>query len=238
MSLSPARTERLIVENQGLVRSLAFAIHRGLPEYIELDDVIAYGQIGLAQAARDFDPDRGIAFSTFAYQRVRGSIYDGLSDLGWFSRAYRRKIKAREMAEEALREQSSTESAADDGADDSSDDALGDAGSDIRWFRETVSSLAITYFAGPADDDPELVIRDPRSSPAAQAGMRELQGVIEQGLHRLDAQSAQLVRLLYYEDLTLSEAGDRLGISKSWASRLHAEALKSLSRFVQRQGWE
>ena len=48
--------QRLIEEYQGLVRSLALRIHRKLPRYIDIEDLIAYGQVGLAEAARDFDP--------------------------------------------------------------------------------------------------------------------------------------------------------------------------------------
>ncbi len=56
MTTSSDNVEQLIEENQGLVRSLAATIHRKLPPYVELDDLIAYGQVGLAEAARDFDP--------------------------------------------------------------------------------------------------------------------------------------------------------------------------------------
>ena len=63
--------QRLIEECQGLVRSLALQIKTKAPASIELDDLISYGQIGLAEAARDFDPDRGFRFSTFAYYRMR-----------------------------------------------------------------------------------------------------------------------------------------------------------------------
>ena len=68
------------------MRSLASRIHHKLPPYVDLEDLVAYGQMGLAEAARDFDPARGTQFSTFAYYRIRGAIYDGLAKMSWFSR--------------------------------------------------------------------------------------------------------------------------------------------------------
>ena len=78
--------QQLIESCQGLVRSLAWKIHQKLPRGVDLDDLIAYGQIGLAQAARDFDVSRGGQFSTFAWYRTRGAILDGLAQMSWFTR--------------------------------------------------------------------------------------------------------------------------------------------------------
>jgi hypothetical protein len=60
-----------------------------LPSYIGLDDLIGYGQVGLAQAARDFDHERGMQFSTFAYYRIRGAILDGANLMNWLRRKTR-----------------------------------------------------------------------------------------------------------------------------------------------------
>ncbi len=61
MSASAASFQQSVDECQGLVRSLALKIHRGLPRRVELDDLIGYGQVGLVEAAREFDPARGRA---------------------------------------------------------------------------------------------------------------------------------------------------------------------------------
>lgn len=81
--LPTAQQEHWIEQCQGLVRSLAVRIHRKLPACIELDDLIAYGELGLLEAAQSFDPRRGCQFSTFAYYRIRGAIYDGAAKMGW-----------------------------------------------------------------------------------------------------------------------------------------------------------
>src|SRR5688572_30076999 len=75
----------LIAGCQGLVRTLAWRIHKKLPPSVDLEDLISYGQVGLAEAARDFDPSLGDHFITYAYYRIRGAILDGLTKLSWFS---------------------------------------------------------------------------------------------------------------------------------------------------------
>jgi DNA-directed RNA polymerase specialized sigma subunit len=81
--LPTAQQQHWIEQCQGLVRSLAVRIHRKLPARIELDDLIAYGELGLLEAAQSFDARRGCQFSTFAYYRIRGAIYDGAAKMGW-----------------------------------------------------------------------------------------------------------------------------------------------------------
>jgi RNA polymerase sigma factor for flagellar operon FliA len=81
-----AESDRAFLLHQGLVRAVAWKIHRKVPSQVELDDLIAYGQIGLLEALQRFDRERGLKFATFAWHRVRGAILDGLSKMSWFDR--------------------------------------------------------------------------------------------------------------------------------------------------------
>src|SRR6185437_1438417 len=132
---APAKTaHELIAECQGLVRALAWKIHRGLPSNVDSEDLIAYGQLGLAEAARDFDASRTGAFSTYAYYRIRGAIYDGLSKMSWFSLARYARLRYAQRANELL--------AAENDAAQSGERRVED---DVRWFRGLVSGLAVAY---------------------------------------------------------------------------------------------
>lgn len=79
-------TDELFLSHQGLVRAVAWKLHRRAPHHVELDDLIAYGQIGLLQAIERFNETRGLKFATFAWHRVRGAILDGLGKMAWFDR--------------------------------------------------------------------------------------------------------------------------------------------------------
>ncbi|MFY7874775.1 MAG: sigma-70 family RNA polymerase sigma factor, partial [Pirellula sp.] len=97
-----ASTSELISDGRALVRSLALRIYRNIPIKVDLEDLIAYGELGLAEAARDFNPELGNQFSTFAYYRIRGAIYDGLAKMTWTSRARYRRMRNECMANQVL----------------------------------------------------------------------------------------------------------------------------------------
>ena len=231
MTTSSDKVEQLIEENQGLVRSLASTIHRKLPPYVELDDLIAYGQVGLAEAARDFDPQRGSRFSTYAYYRIRGSVYDGLSKMTWFSRSQYKHIRSSRMTDEVLREE------AEDGA------AAGKPRrqDDVRWLRNVTRALAVVYLAtsGSEEDDSwdRGVLEDHSMPDASAAAMsHEMAEKLHELIEGLPPEPQVLIRGVYFEGLSLQEAGQRLGISKSWASRLHAKTLQRLARSLGPEG--
>ena len=230
MSTATKSQDDLIQESQGLVRFLAKQIHRRTPDHVELDDLIGYGQLGLAEAARDFDPSQNIKFTTFAYYRIRGAIYDGMYKMSWFSRRKHRELRYQQMANAALQAEST-------------DEATGDAQREAGWFQKMTGTLAVVYLAtrhgGTEEDlgDRELVDEAARP-PSTVAAEKELAAKLHELIDALPADSAQLVRATYFEGLTLQEAGERLGISKSWASRLHARALEQLARTLRGLGVE
>ncbi len=89
--------------------SLARArIHRSVPVRVDLEDLIAYGELGLAQAARDFDPSRDCRFVTFAYYRVQGAIYDGLAKMTWTSRSRYKRLRYQQLANDVLDQETAT----------------------------------------------------------------------------------------------------------------------------------
>jgi len=181
--------QTLIEQCQGLVRSLASRIHRKLPPHVELEDLVAYGEVGLVEAARDFDPARGSRFSTFAYYRIRGAIYDSLAKMSWFSRTeYNRRRAGQAAGEVSCREAEEDESGA------------------------------------------EWLVDSSTPAPPAAAILHEANQRLYELIGALPEDAGSLIRATYFEGLDLQKAGARLGISKSWASRLHAKTLRRLAR--------
>jgi RNA polymerase sigma factor for flagellar operon FliA len=215
MGPTDSKQQRLVNECQGLVRFLAQQIHTRLPSRIDLDDLIGYGQLGLMQAAQDYDPDKGVKFSTFAYYRIRGAIYDGARKLEWYRSSRDPDAKYEQLADEVAETCTSEAS-------------TGDAGQEATWFARTASSLAMVFLNSHSESGE---VED-RSVPAPWANLleRETSLKLREALDRIAPDAAALIRSIYYEDRTLQEAADRLSISKSWASRLHAKALEQLSR--------
>ena len=226
MASSSERTpERLMSENQGLVHSLAWRIHKKLPEHVELDDLVGYGQIGLAEATRDFDPNRGVQFTTFAYHRIRGAILDGLSEMNWFKKSQYYRGQHERLANEVLHLQ---------GVDRSTSSALDE---NTNWFRDVTGTLAMVYlFCQPSDDDSGGIQLEDKGgdAPSAAAINSEIRQRLHQLIDELPEEASKLIRGAYFEGLSLKEAGERIGISKAWASRLHARTLSQLARALRR----
>ena len=77
--------DQLINAYRSYAHAIASEMLRKLPPHIERDDIIGAAELGLVEAARAFDPNRGVLFKTFAFYRIRGAVYDGLRKMAWFS---------------------------------------------------------------------------------------------------------------------------------------------------------
>lgn len=220
---------RLIASCQGLVKSIAWKIHQKVPKHVELDDLIGYGQVGLAEAARGFDESRGQQFTTYAYYRIRGAILDGLARMQWFNAFDFHSGKYERMADSLL--EPAAEATAEEAAPVEKHE------DQVAWFAETSSMLAIAYLmSGQGTEEGHAHEPEDRSTPTpgADAAKRELAERLHALIDDLPENMSKLIRASYFGGLTLTEAGKTIGISKSRASRLHAEALGQLARSLRR----
>ncbi|MFT5522182.1 MAG: RNA polymerase sigma factor for flagellar operon FliA [Pirellulaceae bacterium] len=224
MSVELKTSQQLIDESQGLVRSIAQKIHRRLPPHISFDDVLSYGQVGLAQAARSFRAGQGTSFATFAYYRIRGAIYDGMAKMSWTSRAVYNRVKAEEAAAEVLQQSNDQNPSA------------GNKQSEALWLVQTTERLAVSYLASTSRDGSpgaaELV-DEKTDSPEEQATKREAVFALNQLLESLAGEDRKLIQLKYFDGLSLTDVADKLGKSKSWASRRHTAILDQMARSLQ-----
>ena len=209
----------LMDQGQALVRSLAGKIARTSGMHIDLDDLIAYGQIGLAEAARDYHPGRGSQFTSYAYYRIRGAIYDGISKMSWTSRSRYHRLRYEQRANETLRE-------VNEATQESS--LAGDA----NWFRGVTEKLTVVFFCSGGEEEDgwsDAMIEDPSAAPPVEVASREIAQKLRELVNTLPPVERRLIRTIYFEGATLQEAATALGISKSWASRIHAKTLSQLA---------
>lgn len=221
--------QQLIDESQGLVHSLAKRIHAGMPPHIRLDDLISYGQVGLTQAARSFQAGQGSTFSTFAYYRIRGAIYDGIAKMSWTSRSAYQRLKAERAAGE-IHEQNAAER-----------DPNATPEQEARWLTETTERLAVVYLTSGLGDegkDDATIADEDAEQPDEAVEREEIYDRLHQLVNALPEPDASLIRMSYFEDMSLAEAAERLGKSRSWACRLHARVIAQLGRSLNALGIE
>lgn len=204
-------------------RELVERIVRGLMRELDLscdpDDLRAWGFQGLLEAKQRFDPERGVRFSAFAHYRVRGAILDGVRTQGWLRRSAYAKLKAFE-ATDALSEQLAEEHAQGKAP------SLEARARDLDDVLGRISAAFVMAAVGQGEE------RTPES-PEAQLDGAEQRHAVRAGLERLPERERVLLEAVYFDGVTIEQAGSRLGLSKSWASRMHAKALERLRKHLE-----
>ena len=218
--------DKLVEQHLSLVQAVARKLKKQITARIDFDDLVGYGSKGLIEAAERFDPQHGVAFSTFAYYRIRGAMLDGLRTMGWYSRADYARYRAEERANEYLQNQSDREGAA--AAAQTKDGAPGAAGPEatLNSVAEILGGIAavhITSIEAAASVADERLPAPDASLDTGRLGVR-----VRDAIKKLPDRERQLMDLYYFADKNLEEAGAVMGLSKSWACRLHARAVDLL----------
>jgi RNA polymerase sigma factor for flagellar operon FliA len=207
------------------VRSIAGKVKKAVAKEIEFEDLVEYGMIGLLEAADRFDPAHGANFMTFAYYRIRGAIYDGLRGMGWMSRTEYAKARFEERANEYLAEVAHAEEQGEAPPENPFEHAVKD-------LAEAVQGLAAVYITS-LDAAEAKQVEDPGKLAEETIGLEQARALVRSTVKKLSDQERQLLEMYYYKDMSLEQVGEKLGLSKSWTSRLHARAIERLHRMLE-----
>jgi RNA polymerase sigma factor for flagellar operon FliA len=228
MARRPSAKERqkLVDANVPFVRALAAKLREGLPGNVDYEDLVSYGMQGLLEAAQRFDGRHGASFTTFAYYRIRGAIYDGMRGMGFVPRAELTRQRVEERAAAYLAHLAEREY----GAEEPAPKAL-DLEEEVRYLAEALGDVAAIFLAS-LDAGGGLPAA---LQPTQHLERRERNRALQAALATLPEKERKLLELYYYEDLNLDEAGAKLGLSKSWASRVHARAIVMLRKALSKR---
>jgi RNA polymerase sigma factor for flagellar operon FliA len=219
---------RLVERHLDVARKAACLIHPRVKDHVELDELIALGNAGLAEAANRFDPDKGATFGTYAWYRVQGAIVDGLRKSSNLPRRVWAKLVALRAASDYLEHRAEREvGAAKTGAKPTEGvEAL----ADVRNALSAIRTMYVTSLEGMREQGFDM--RSDAPSPDEQLHTGRLATRLRAALDTLPDKERALMTKHYWEGKNLLEAGAELGISKSWASRLHAQAVERLRTMV------
>jgi RNA polymerase sigma factor for flagellar operon FliA len=229
--------EQLVLAYAPLVKYVAGRMSSGLPSHVEEADLISYGLLGLIAAIERFDPEREIKFETFAITRIKGSIIDELRSLDWVPRSVR--TKAREIEKVNARLEHQLQRAP---GDQEMATALGMSVDEfqeslVRITGSSVVALDELWTVSDASGDQVSLldtIEDPQAvDPAAEVDTTEMRDRLAGAIAALPEREKLVVALYYYENLTLREIGDVLGVTESRVSQLHTKAVLRLKSRLQ-----
>jgi RNA polymerase sigma factor for flagellar operon FliA len=209
-----------------LVDIVARQVARTIGPVVELDDLRSFGREGLLDAARKFDSARGVPFRAYANFRVRGATIDGVRSLAQLPRrAYERLngLSASLKVSEGAADDTFTSPVSATRAQ--ADQALGDHLAAMA-AAITVGLIAPTG-VGEGGEHVQVSTAD---SPEEAVARAQLLALVEAGIAGLPEDEAALVRRHYLEGERFDHVAQSLGLSKSWASRLHTRAMQRLAK--------
>lgn len=227
--------EKLILHYLGLVKYVAGRLAAGLPDSVDMDDLVGAGMLGLMKAVEAFDPAKEVKFETYSLPRIRGAMLDELRNQDWFPRSVRRKARRIDAATSEL-ESSLGRSPRD--AELAKHMRL-DLGEFYRLVGEVSHSslLSMEEELRVGRDGNYTSVRDILSDlrePSAhdQLAEKELRAIVEDTLVDLDHKERLVLTLYYFEELTLAEIGEVLGVSESRVCQIHGKAIQRLKMRV------
>jgi RNA polymerase sigma factor for flagellar operon FliA len=224
--------DRLILTYAPLVKYVAGRLGSGLPAHVDEGDLVSYGLLGLIGAIERFDPDRDIKFETYAIARIKGSIIDELRAMDWVPRSVRARARDIERAIAELeaklgRAPSDEEISAKLGL---TQDELDSSLTEIS--RSSIAALdELWTVQGGTGDQVALIdtIEDTHGqAPTTALDRSEMKEMIADSISRLPEREKLVITLYYYEELTLREIGEVLGVTESRVSQLHTKAILRL----------
>lgn len=227
--------QSLIESYLPLVEYVANRLSAGLPKKVSRDDLYSYGVMGLIDAVEKFDYERGLQFETYASWRIRGAVIDGLRQGDWAPRSVREKAKKIEEAYQTL-EQHYLRSVTD--AEVSAYLRISEP--EFRQMLQDISCASVCSFDEPIREEEgetrlSLMIDEKAKNPEYKVNEFFLKEMLAKAIDRLTEKERIVVSLLYYEELSLSEIAEVMGLSPSRISQLHSKAIlrlrSSLGRF-------
>lgn len=234
--MSQQLEEKLFDQYLPLVHKIVKNTRRSLPHNVEEDELLSFGMMGLLDALRKYDQRENVKFETYATQRIRGEIYDGLRRNDPLSRTLRKKEKDVKRTYEFLEQ---------------------------HLFRKPTIAEVSNHLHISENDCTEIITQasfekqDSLYEPIEQGEETQLKidllsdhSIVEQSkileekerskiltslIDDLPEKEKLILSLIYYENLSMSEVGRILGLHKSRISQLHSQIIKKLKKVLEKE---
>ncbi len=229
--------ERLVLAYAPLVKYVAGRMSSGLPAHVEEADLISYGLLGLISAIERFDPSREIRFETFAITRIKGSIIDELRSLDWVPRSVRARAREIERANAKLEHQLQRAPNDKEMAEALEMSVEEFQDSLVKISNSSVVALDELWTVSDSSGDSvsllDTIQDESAVDPADEMDLTDMRDRLADAIARLPEREKLVVALYYYENLTLREIGEVLGVTESRVSQLHTKAVLRLKSRLQ-----
>jgi RNA polymerase sigma factor for flagellar operon FliA len=232
--------DRLILTYAPLVKYVAGRLGSGLPAHVDEGDLVSYGLLGLIGAIERYDPARDVKFETYAMSRIKGQIIDELRSMDWVPRSVRARARHIERAIAELESRL--------GRAPTDEEISKKLGITVEELEESLGEIGRSSIAaldelwtvqGGGGDAVALIdtIEDERApDPQGTLSVTEQKEALAHAIAGLPEREKLVVTLYYYEELTLREIGEVLGVTESRVSQLHTKAILRLKAHLASAG--
>jgi len=223
--------EQIVTKYIPLVKYIASRVIIGKSKYIEFEDLLSYGMVGLMDALNKFDQSKGMKFSTYASIRIKGAMIDELRKNSPISKGAMDKLNRYNEAVEKLQKQLLREP-----NDHEIANALGMSLSEVGEIENYINYISVVSLEDlifSEDDDISLMgtIED-QNSPSPEKTLEEKEQLeyLAKAMDTLNEKDRTVLSLYYYEGLTLKEIGRVLEVSESRVCQLHSRAIMNVRK--------
>ena len=211
----------LVESHLPLVKKIVSMMTVYLPSGFDRDDLYSLGCWGLLDAARKFDPTKGVSFKTYSYIRIKGTIIDELRRNTFGGQVM---VKKQQELLEAIKQAQQKKQGAVTEEDIAAE--LGVSKEKIRKMIDQTSTMHISSM-----DEQEFEIKS-SSKVEEELEYNEQRAILVKAVENLPENEKMVISLYYQEEMSLKEIGEVLGVSESRVSQLHKKAILSIRAVV------
>lgn len=216
---------QLVMQYVQLVKSIVLRLIPTYRKYVDFDDLMSCGLIGLMDAIDKFDINKDVKFETYASLRVKGEIIDQIRKQDWAPISLRQKIKKIEEGFEALEVKhgrSATEAEVAEYVSMNVEDVKRTLDESHTFNIVCLDEILVDRVKS------EELLASSEGSPEESLEMTEMKETLAAYVDALPEREKLVVSMYYSDELTLKEIGQALGVTESRVSQIHSKALMTL----------